>query len=56
MLRFAADFFRSRTIVDGVELADFKPTIAEMNKIVFRHSLRRARNFFVPNSPHISER
>jgi predicted ATP-grasp superfamily ATP-dependent carboligase len=46
---FLMDFFRRRAIIDGVEFSDLRPTLAEMNKIVFRHSLKRIRNYFLPS-------
>ncbi len=42
---FVADFLRP-TDVDGLELGDIRPALAEMNRIVFRHSVRRARSLF----------
>lgn len=41
--RFLAEFLRPGTIIDGVELGDLRPTLAELNKVVFRHALNRAR-------------
>jgi predicted ATP-grasp superfamily ATP-dependent carboligase len=46
---FVADFFR-HTSVDGLEFGDMRPAFAEMNKIVVRHSVRRARSLFGPTS------
>jgi predicted ATP-grasp superfamily ATP-dependent carboligase len=43
---FVGDLFHPSTIVDGVELDDLQPSLAEWNKIVFRHGLQRARRIF----------
>src|SRR5579859_778275 len=39
---FVADFFRP-TSVDGLDLSDIRPLLADMNKFVLRHSVHRAR-------------
>jgi predicted ATP-grasp superfamily ATP-dependent carboligase len=52
---FVGDFLRPSTLIDGVELSDLKPTFAEWNKIVIRHSLRRARNIVVGDQSRVAE-
>jgi predicted ATP-grasp superfamily ATP-dependent carboligase len=42
---FLLDFIRPENTLDGLELGDMRPALAEMNKIVFRHSLGRMRKF-----------
>jgi len=51
---FVADFFRP-TNVDGLELSDIRPFLADMNKFVLRHSIRRARGLFSPDRSVLSE-
>ena len=41
---FLRDFARPSVKLDVVELGDMRPAISEMNKIVFRHGLRRVQN------------
>jgi predicted ATP-grasp superfamily ATP-dependent carboligase len=53
---FLSEFLRPGTIVDGVELDDLQPTLAEWNKIVVRHGLRRARALFVRDHSRTFER
>ena len=52
---FVTDFFRPNQ-VDGLELGDLRPLLTEMNKLVLRHSLRRARRLFSPGRTLPSER
>jgi predicted ATP-grasp superfamily ATP-dependent carboligase len=42
---FLADFVRPRICVDGIEFDDLRPSLAELDKIVLRHTLSRARRF-----------
>ena len=47
---FITDFLSGDTVLDGVELGDLRPMLAELNKIVFRPGLRRACSFFTQRS------
>ena len=52
---FAADFARP-TQLDGFELGDVRPILAEMDKLVLRHSLGRVGRLFAPNRSRQIER
>jgi predicted ATP-grasp superfamily ATP-dependent carboligase len=52
---FVADFLRP-TQVDGLELGDIRPILAEMNKFVLGHGIRRARRLFLPDPSRLSGR
>ena len=52
---FVADFVRP-TQVDGFELGDMRPLLAEMDKLVLRHSLGRVRRLFSPRRSGLAER
>jgi predicted ATP-grasp superfamily ATP-dependent carboligase len=51
--RFLADFLRPFSRLDGVQLDDMRPIIAELNKILLRHGMRRVRNL-LPFGPSFS--
>jgi hypothetical protein len=51
--RFLADFLRPFSRLDGVQLDDMRPVIAELNKILLRHGMRRVRNL-LPFGPSLS--
>ncbi|HEX8968891.1 MAG TPA: ATP-grasp domain-containing protein [Chloroflexota bacterium] len=53
---FLLDFLRPAVTLDGLDLADMYPALAEVNKIVFQHGLRRLRQVLWPARTHNSER
>jgi predicted ATP-grasp superfamily ATP-dependent carboligase len=53
---FLRDFVRPGNTLDGVELGDMRPVVAELNKMLFRHGARRVRKLFTPHLSLTSER
>jgi predicted ATP-grasp superfamily ATP-dependent carboligase len=53
---FVLEFFRGDNKLDGVDLRDMRPALAELNQIVLRHAIRRAVSLVLPNSSLPSER
>ncbi|MBV9174047.1 MAG: ATP-grasp domain-containing protein [Chloroflexi bacterium] len=52
---FIGDFARPGNTLDGVEIGDMRPALAELNRLVFRHGRRRMRRIFSSNQLLLSE-